>query len=66
MEMNKKNKYKKMNSGKEVVSVHLGRSIYQKNTFLGHVAEFMEHPSSKEFYEKYLHKDRIHSAMFFL
>lgn len=44
----------------------LGMKIYQNNLFLGEIAEFMEHPLCRTFYEKYLTRDRIDSTMFFL
>lgn len=43
-----------------------GIQVYQNNSFLGTLAEFMEHPLSREFYDKYMTHERLDTTLFFL
>ena len=46
--------------------VDYGKQIYQTNDTFRRVAEFMEHPMSREFYNECLNKPNIESTLFFL
>ncbi len=43
-----------------------GKDIYAENPFFSKLAEFMEHPLSREFYQEYCSSQRIDSTLFFL
>lgn len=44
-----------------------GKQIYQSNQFLGDIAQFMEHPETKRFYDSYLSKkSEVEQALMFM
>lgn len=45
---------------------YLGKQVYRTNSFLGNLAEFMENPLSREFYNYYMNSERIDTTLFFL
>lgn len=44
----------------------MGQDIYQSNPFFNKLAEFMEHPLTREFYDEYCSEKRVDSTLFFL
>jgi hypothetical protein len=44
-----------------------GKTIYHSNKFLGDIAQFMEHPETRRFYDEYLsNKNELEQALMFM